>query len=511
MNPLPVKTWELKQATTSADLLAALAAGFTAEPSATTTSTMTFFDDFDAHLWCANYLFCRILFCGTDEQRFQLIDHAGNAEETSAFDHTKFWWDFSEGCAQKILKNVIGVRALMPVASLHLLEQNVALRNYDLKLVVKACIKSHVVDTQTTHYLTLTALRGYTKEFTKAADIIAPFVKRELDAFGLKYLLTETTPLSFTPEQTSLPSLTADMHTEQAVRAMAVAMLQQASVHVPGVIADTDTEFLHQFRVNFRKLRSLVSLLHKALPAETVALLKPTLSSIAGATNKLRDLDVFLLEQDTYRAMLPENFSTGLSELYEFIELRREQEKISVARYFLSDTYANDLAMCAAELSLPASLQTPMATKPLLRAVNKLLLNRYHKMLTMSTVIHSEAPDEEVHELRIEFKKLRYLIEFFSSLLPPKRIDKFIGTVKKIQTVLGNFNDYGIQIEFLSSYVDDNRIEMSKALSGLIAVLHQKKMAERQKVDAALANFFTPVTTNDVEFLFGATTSGVSE
>jgi CHAD domain-containing protein len=160
---------------------------------------------------------------------------------------------------------------------------------------------------------------------------------------------------------------------------------------------------------------------------------------------------------------------------------------------------------------LPALLQTPIAAKPLLRAVKKLLLNRYHKILAMSAAIHSLTPDEDVHEVRIEFKKLRYLIEFFICLLPPKRISKFIGDVKKIQTVLGDFNDYCIQIEFLSSYADDSQIEMSKAISGLIAVLHQKKIAERQKVDAALTNFFTLATTNDVEFLFGATTAGVSK
>lgn len=511
MNPLPVKTWELKQETTSTDLLTVLAVAFTAEPSAGTSSTMTFFDDFDAHLWRANYLLCRALLCGTDEQQFQLIDQAGNTEEASAIDHAKFWWDFSAGSVQNTLQDLIGVRALMPVASVHLLEQNIALRNYDQKLVVKASLQSHVTDKQTIHYFTLKALRGYTKEFTTATNLIAPLVNNEIEAFSLRYLLTEQTPAIFEQEQTSLPSLTADMPTEQAVRAMAIAMLQQASVHVPGVIADTDTEFLHQFRVYFRKLRSLVSLLHKALPAETVALLKPTLSTIAGATNKLRDLDVFLLEQDTYRAMLPDNFSTGLGELYEFIQEQREQEKTAVAHYFSSDAYANDLARCAMELASPASLQTPVSAKPLLRVVNKLLLTRYHKMLTMSAAIHSKTLDEEVHELRIEFKKLRYLIEFFISLLPPKRMGKFIGDVKKIQAVLGNFNDYGIQIEFLSSYVDDSRIDMSKALSGLIAVLHQKKMAERKKVDAALANFFTPVTTNEVEFLFGAKTSGVSE
>lgn len=506
MKPPSVKTWTLTQANRSDELFVALKLQFKLEADTATQSTIICLDDFDAHLWRAGYLLYRY-----DKNSLQLIDNTGKAENINAVNDVKFWWNLPESPARNTVKNLIGLRALTPVASLEMSEQHIALRNDDQKLVVRASLRSVVINEQINHYFAITELRGYSKEFVTATNIIAQFANTETSTFDLKYLLNEQTIPAFTQAKINLPQLAEDMPTERAVRAMAMVMLQQASIHVPGVIADTDTEFLHQFRVSFRKLRSLISLLQKSLASETVALLKPRLSAISGATNKLRDLDVFLLEQKKYRAMLPANFSEGLSELYDLIEQQRAQEKTNLAQYFSSAAYDQDLAICTNELSAPTALQTPMSAKPLLPVIKKLLFTRYHKMAVMASVIHSETLDEEVHELRIEFKKLRYLIEFFSSLLPPKRISKFIGEMKKIQAVLGNFNDYSIQIEFLNAYVDDSRIDMSKALSGLIAILHQKKISERNQVDAALANFFTPGMNNEIEFLFGATASGASK
>ena len=48
---------------------------------------------------------------------------------------------------------------------------------------------------------------------------------------------------------------------------------------------------------------------------------------------------------------------------------------------------------------------------------------------------------EQRHELRKELKKLRYAAEFFSSLYPAKRVDRFLKRLKKLQTVFGDLND----------------------------------------------------------------------
>lgn len=297
--------------------------------------------------------------------------------------------------------------------------------------------------------------------------------------------------------------MNTNMPAEESVRAVALDMLGKIETYVEGTVNDVDAEFLHQYRVNFRKLRSLISLLKKTLPEKTVVLLKSRLSPVFRRTNKLRNLDVFLLDENRYRKMLPASFNEGLSELYILIRKQRKEEQRKVARYLSSKSYTAEIEACAKKLSLDPVYDVNSPVKPILQVITKLLFNRYQKIMEMSAGINDLSADSDIHELRIEFKKFRYLMELFPGLFPKKRLSSLVGKVKKVQTVLGNFNDYATQIIFLEEYMDDSRLEMSKSLCGLIAVLHQKQAEEKKKVGAALEDFFTKKMSGEIGSLFG--------
>ena len=59
--------------------------------------------------------------------------------------------------------------------------------------------------------------------------------------------------------------------------------------------------------------------------------------------------------------------------------------------------------------------------------------------------IDDDSPDEALHRLRIDAKKLRYLLEFFRALYPPKEIGAVVGALKSLQDNLGDFNDLSVQ------------------------------------------------------------------
>ena len=48
---------------------------------------------------------------------------------------------------------------------------------------------------------------------------------------------------------------------------------------------------------------------------------------------------------------------------------------------------------------------------------------------------------ETLHKLRIEYKKMRYLLESFGYLYEKKEIKKLLKEMKKLQNVLGQFHD----------------------------------------------------------------------
>ena len=79
MNLLPENTWELNEVAKNADILSEISSEFDIEANPCTTSNLQFYDDFDSHLWMANYLLCQV-----DRQQFQLIDPSGCIDEASA-------------------------------------------------------------------------------------------------------------------------------------------------------------------------------------------------------------------------------------------------------------------------------------------------------------------------------------------------------------------------------------------------------------------------------------------
>lgn len=505
MSTSAAMTWELDAAATQHDILQALAADFALATGKTSAATHTYYDDADAHLWRAGVLLSH------SAKQFCLVDPAGVSTVLDQAPAAKFWWDFPAGPLRAALQPLTGVRALLPVVTLKLEQAGFLLRNGDGKIVVRGHLTRSSANRQAVRYLTLTPLRGYAGHLAGAARICAPFVAPGDSALDPRALLTRLAiPVFAARAKPTLP-VTAKMHTEQAVRLMAGAMLDDAQQHVAGVVDDIDTEFLHQFRVNFRKARSLLSLLKKAMPTDTMNALKPRLSAISGSTNRLRDLDVFLLAQQTYRDLLPPDFAAGMDDLAALVRAQRGQEQQRVARYFASAAYRAEMAHCTGELAAPARLETPMASQPVLALVKRQLLKRYAAVLAMSTAIGRGSADDDVHALRIELKKLRYLIEFFLDLLPRKRSVRLLGDMKKLQNVLGDFNDYCVQIDFLGQYVDDRHIRMSKALSGLIAILHVKQTEKRAQVVDALAAFFSESRTIEFSLIFGAVPHGEAQ
>jgi CHAD domain-containing protein len=81
---------------------------------------------------------------------------------------------------------------------------------------------------------------------------------------------------------------------------------------------------------------------------------------------------------------------------------------------------------------------------------------------TFPTVLTNQAKVEELHDLRISCKKLRYLLE----LLPEDRnnILKIKKTLQKLQDILGTIHDYDFTIEYLSS-LGQSSIEIQEIIT----------------------------------------------
>ena len=64
-------------------------------------------------------------------------------------------------------------------------------------------------------------------------------------------------------------------------------------------------------------------------------------------------------------------------------------------------------------------------------------------------------PAEKLHRLRLDCKKLRYLLTFFQSLYPPDTLKPLIKELKRLQDHLGDFNDLQIQQQALRGFAEE--------------------------------------------------------
>jgi CHAD domain-containing protein len=61
--------------------------------------------------------------------------------------------------------------------------------------------------------------------------------------------------------------------------------------------------------------------------------------------------------------------------------------------------------------------------------------------------INDSSHPEELHELRKDAKRLRYLLECFGSLYPSELVGPVVRELKSLQDVLGDYQDSQVQAE----------------------------------------------------------------
>lgn len=413
-----------------------------------------------------------------------------------------FAHELEAGEFQQQLGRLIGVRKLQPVASEQLQTSNVTIRDKETKLLLRL----EVMKGGDCCFIRLRPIRGYEKVAQRVGLLLAE-QGATLDELPIARVLLNAGNFSLST-YTAKPEFTIDpmMPSRAAVRSMMNSMLSIARENEAGVINDgDDTEYLHDYRVCLRKARSLISLLKEVYPAEIQQTLKQRLGDVARRTNELRDLDVYLLEQDRYVNLIPESLGAGIPVMFEDFKKTHEKAYTSVCRWFNSKEYDLEMHSLVALFSAADEVPTtPGAEQPIKSLVTGKILKRYRNICKLGLAITPETQDAEVHQLRLEAKKFRYLLEFFATLYQTKKIKQLVGRLKLLQDNLGRFNDFSVQQDSLNTYLQghQNNAEMAKSIGALLMVLAQKQIEERGHVEERFAGFANAVTAKLVHELF---------
>jgi CHAD domain-containing protein len=238
--------------------------------------------------------------------------------------------------------------------------------------------------------------------------------------------------------------LSPDMRADEASKAILRFLLGVIKTNETYVRQDIDPEFLHDFRVAIRRTRSALSQISGVFPQDITDQFTADFADLGQLSNELRDLDVYLLDEQRYRAMLPAFLRDDIEPLFELLRQKRVKALQAVIKGLNSEKYSQILEDWERFLNEPSSdsATAPNAGRPVIDLARERIFKRYRRIVKSGKRILTNSEDEMLHALRIECKKLRYLLEFFASLFPAKETNQLIGQLKKLQTNLGDFNDF---------------------------------------------------------------------
>ena len=280
----------------------------------------------------------------------------------------------------------------------------------------------------------------------------------------------------------------------EAIRKIHGALLHTLTLNKQGIIKDIDTEFLHDFRVAVRRTRSLYQPARSELEQDLFAAANEDFGYLGKLTNRLRDIDVYLLNREKYLRILPAPMRPELEVFFADLVKERRREHRKVVSALKSKKY-HDLMIFWSK-NLASSQDSDKVGSPVSEFARKTIQKRLEKVIRLGVKISDCTPNSLLHKLRIECKKFRYALEFYGSLFAPEMISTLIRHLKLLQDNLGDFNDLVVQQEELRDYVkrlrEPARKDLVLAVGFLVATLNRRQKNKRAQFAQAYASFSGP-------------------
>lgn len=219
-------------------------------------------------------------------------------------------------------------------------------------------------------------------------------------------------------------------------------------------------------------MRSALSLFREAIPREQTAGVAAEMRWIAGELGPARDLDVFISEGlGAVASLIPLDGEEGLRQVAETRRARVYQDQVCVM--LDSERYHNFCESFPAwlderpwEKAPKSKKQEKRLTSGIVAYARRQLDKQNGRVLAAGTHIDRENTTE-MHQLRIECKKLRYAAEFFRPVFDG--LSDYIAHLKGIQDLLGTMNDVAVTKHLLDDLLaDSNDHELLVYAGGLI-------------------------------------------
>jgi CHAD domain-containing protein len=237
--------------------------------------------------------------------------------------------------------------------------------------------------------------------------------------------------------------LSPDLSAGAAFAAIAYDCIEQVTHNEIVVRQSDDPEGVHQMRIGLRRLRAVIGAYRKHLPS---AKLEEVTGELDWLQQELavRDWDVFIEETlDHLSSRMPDD--PALIAIVDAAKAIRAEGYAAMRRTLDERRYAIlqlNLYRWLADLEqIGVRGGRDLAAKKTAGALARSALTKRYKRVTRLGGKNADLPEADLHRLRLQAKKLRYVAEFFRGLHPGKSAGRFIGAVAAVQDQLGSLND----------------------------------------------------------------------
>ncbi len=515
MNPRRYKIGE-------ADPLQALQERFRCAGPETGGASVSYCDTFDWRLHRRGETIC--ISRSGSEYDFQLQSTQGRVLRRLRSDlQPGFAWDLPQGPMRDELTPVLEMRRILPIVDVNRKSRHVSILDDEDKTVVRVFREERSVAAAgrrqrrraLAEVLRVVPVRGYPKVFRQLQKFLEG--RLGLDPIPDGELEEALDAIGQRPEDYSSKldlRLESDLRADDAAKTIHRALLQILGRNEQGVRRDLDSEFLHDFRVSVRRTRSALTQIKQVFPARSVDRFRAGFSWLGSeVTGPTRDMDVYLLKMESYKRNLPDSVTADLGPLEDYLAIRQKETHAAMVTALDSRRYRDLLSAWEAFLSKPVPARTPLANamRPIGELARERIWRAWRRVFRDGRAITPETPAQALHDLRIDCKKLRYLMEFFRSLFPPKAIGPLIKSLKQLQDNLGDFNDFEVQQAKLAEFAQDmsNRGMATPAslmaMGRLVDRLEQGQQRERRLFHERFAKLDTIDNRKAIKILFRPT------
>lgn len=217
-----------------------------------------------------------------------------------------------------------------------------------------------------------------------------------------------------------------------------------------------NTEDIHDLRVASRRIRTCLSLFSANLPSRKSKPWVRDIKTITQTYSRVRDLDVQIdLLNTLYKTTQEKNLLAGIRRVRLRLKQKRANQESETraltAAILESPTLLEMQAWAETTIAVP-NTEEEISIK-LFQLAYSQIQSRLDEFLFYEVIIFDPERKNELHQMRIAAKHLRYALEIFSELYSGKT-DFALDITRKAQQILGEIHDADVWSLFLPRFLN---------------------------------------------------------